>query len=332
MIMAGSKRILAIIICGLAIATPLLARAPQRNLQTIEEEQQFLYYFYEAQRLIHCNEIEQAKPIVEFCYLLNPDDATINNDMGYYAKDDGEDEKAIGFFQRAFQLNPDEYWYNYNVLLLQTENKKEQKTAIANLEKITKTNKTNAELYDLLQKAYVNTQQYRKALLLQDQIDTITGYNAMSAMQRYRINVMMKNNKQAIYEIDRYLAIDPNDYQFQVFRLQLYEQTHQPPHKMIPAYEAVFKIDPRNTMIMNNLAWNMALLRKDLLRAEQLSRTTIMREPTNPIYLDTYGWIMYLLGDCDSALFYIERAIQNSNGQADQEIKSHYREIKRKCK
>ena len=76
----------------------------------------------------------------------------------------------------------------------------------------------------------------------------------------------------------------------------------------------------------------MALLRKDLLRAEQLSRTTIMREPTNPIYLDTYGWIMYLLGDCDSALFYIERAIQNSNGQADQEIQSHYREIKRKCK
>ena len=101
---------------------------------------------------------------------------------------------------------------------------------------------------------------------------------------------------------------------------------------MIPAYEAVLKMDSRNILVMNNLAWNLCLIRKDLLRAEQLSRITIMREPTNPIYLDTYGWIMYLLGDCESALFYLQRAIENSTDEIDKEILSHYKQVQKKCK
>ena len=62
------------------------------------------------------------------------------------------------------------------------------------------------------------------------------------------------------------------------------------------------------------------------------SRTTIMRDPTNPIYLDTYAWIMHLLGDCEPALFYIKRAIEHSTEEIDKEIQQHYKEIKKKCK
>ena len=62
-------------------------------------------------------------------------------------------------------------------------------------------------------------------------------------------------------------------------------------------------------------------------KAEELSRITIMREPSNPIYLDTYGWIMYQLGDCQSALFYLERAIENSGEKVEKEIETHYKEV-----
>ena len=130
---------------------------------------------------------------------------------------------------------------------------------------------------------------YKKALKVQDNLDSINGYNAMSAMQRYRLNALMKNNQQAIYEIERYLEIEPENYQFQVFRMQLYEQTQQPPTKMIAAYDAILRMDPRNIVVMNNLAWNLCIGGGDLNRAEQLSHITIMREPTNPIYLDTYA-------------------------------------------
>jgi Tfp pilus assembly protein PilF len=143
---------------------------------------------------------------------------------------------------------------------------------------------------------------------------------------------MMRNNEQAIREIERYLEMDPDNYQFQVFRMQLYEQTQQPPTKMIPAYEAVLRMDSRNILVMNNLAWNLCLIHKDLLRAEQLSRTTIMREPTNPIYLDTYAWIMYKKGDYQTAFFYIQRALENATPEAKEEITMHYKAILKKLK
>ena len=114
--------------------------------------------------------------------------------------------------------------------------------------------------------------------------------------------------------------------------MQLYEQTQQPPIKMIAAYEAILKMDPRNIVVMNNLAWNLCISGGDLNRAEQLSRITIMREPSNPIYLDTYGWIMYNMGDCESAKFYIKRAIENSTENINKEIMSHYKTIEKKCK
>lgn len=299
---------------------------------SVEEEQQFLYYFYEAERLIQLQQIEQAKPVVEFCYALNPNDATINNYMGLYAQAEEQTDAMAMYFRRAYELNPQEYWYNHHVLLLQSDDKKIQQKAVKQMAKLAKKDTKNAELHGVLQKAYIVLKQYRQALDVQDRLDSINGYDAMSAMQRYRLNAMMKNNKQAIYEIERYLDIDPDNYQFQVFRMQLYEQTHQPPEKMVPAYEAVLRMDSRNIVVMNNLAWNLCLLGRNLMQAEELSRITIMREPSNPIYLDTYGWIMYQLGDCQSALFYLERAIENSGEKVEKEIETHYKEVKKKCK
>lgn len=299
---------------------------------SVEEEQQFLYYFYEAERLIQLQQIEQAKPVVEFCYALNPNDATINNYMGLYAQAEEQTDAMAMYFRRAYELNPQEYWYNHHVLLLQSDDKKIQQKAVKQMAELAKKDTKNAELHGVLQKAYIVLKQYRQALDVQDRLDSINGYDAMSAMQRYRLNAMMKNNKQAIYEIERYLDIDPDNYQFQVFRMQLYEQTHQPPEKMVPAYEAVLRMDSRNIVVMNNLAWNLCLLGKNLMQAEELSRITIMREPSNPIYLDTYGWIMYQLGDCQSALFYLERAIENSGEKMEKEIETHYKEVKKKCK
>ena len=299
---------------------------------SVEEEQQFLYYFYEAERLIQLQQIEQAKPVVEFCYALNPNDATINNYMGLYAQAEEQTDVMAMYFRRAYELNPQEYWYNHHVLLLQSDDKKIQQKAVKQMAKLAKKDTKNAELHGVLQKAYIVLKQYRQALDVQDRLDSINGYDAMSAMQRYRLNAMMKNNKQAIYEIERYLDIDPDNYQFQVFRMQLYEQTHQPPEKMVTAYEAVLRMDSRNIVVMNNLAWNLCLLGRNLMQAEELSRITIMREPSNPIYLDTYGWIMYQLGDCQSALFYLERAIENSGEKVEKEIETHYKEVKKKCK
>ena len=151
-------------------------------------------------------------------------------------------------------------------------------------------------------------------------------------MQRYRLNAMMKNNSQAIYEVERYLEEEPDNVQFQVFRLQLYEETKQPSEKMIEAYSALLRFDPRNWMLMNNLAWHLCISGGDLDRAEHLSRQTIMAEPSNPIYLDTYAWIMYMMGEYETAYFYIQRAMEYANQQTIKEVTEHRKAILKKLK
>lgn len=298
----------------------------------IERQQQFLYYFYEAQRRIQQEDIATAWELVQFCHALNPNDATVNNYMGVFLEAFKQSDEAVAYFQRAFELQPNEYWYQYSLYLLQSKDKRKEKTAIRQLEQVAKDNPKDEDVHTLLQKAYIHVGDYKAALQIQNQLDTIMGYNAMSAMQRYRLNALMKDNKQAIYEVDRYLEEDPDNMQFQVFRVQLYEETQQPAEKMVIAYSALLRFEPNNLMIMNNLAWALCISKQDLDRAEQLSRTTIMAAPSNPVYLDTYAWILYTKGDYETAHFYIQRAMEHATSETKKEITDHYNAIVKKLK
>lgn len=325
-----------IILCWGLLLCAITAVGKHHNMHTkldtltAEEQQQFLYYFYEAQRLIEKEDIDHAWELVQFCYELNPNDATINHQMSVFYEHFDNPTQALFHSQRAFELSPNEYWYTYNMYLLQSEKKQSDKLAINNLKQIANNNPKDEEIHTFLQKAYIHVGDYEQALLLQDQIDSIIGYNAMSAMQRYRLNVVLDNPKQAIYEVERYLEEEPSDVQFQIFRVQLYEETNQPSEKMIKAYSAILPYQPRNWVLLNNLAWHLCLSGEDLQQAEQLSRATIMAEPSNSVFLDTYAWIMYQLGDYTSAFFYIQRALENATLETREEVTAHYKAILKK--
>ena len=310
----------------------LLAKTTTKSELSVEEQQQFLYYFYEAQRLILKEEIEPAWELMQFCYTLKPNDATVNNYMGVFLDAQNRQEEAQTYFRRAYELQPTEYWYQYALYLLRSKDKKQEKLAIRNLERVAKAIPKDESVHNMLQKAYVHVGDYKRALALQDRIDSITGYNAMSAMQRYRLNAMLKNNNQAIHEVERYLDEDPDNMQFQMFRAQLYEETQQPSEKMVVAYTALLRFEPHNVMLMNNLAWHLCLSKIDLDKAEELSRSTIMSAPSNPTYLDTYAWIMYHKGDYQTAFFYIQRALEHATKDTKAEITEHYNAILKKLK
>ena len=323
-----------ILLITMALLGGVVLNLPVNAANTIsaEEEQQFRYYFYEAQRLIQKQEIAPAWELVQFCYALNPTDAAINNYMGMFLEVFDKKKEADTYFKRAFELDPNTYWYQHALYLLKSEDKKQEKIAIRNLEKVAKANTKNEDVHTMLQQAYIHVKDYKRALGVQDCLDSIVGYTSMSAMQRYRLNAMMRNSKQAIYEVERFLEEEPDNMQFQVFRAQLYEETHQPSEKMIVAYTALLRFDPRNLMLQNNLAWHLCISRHDLQRAEQLSRTTIMSEPSNPIYLDTYAWIMYMMGEYETAYFYIQRAMEYANQQTIKEVTEHRKAILKKLK
>lgn len=96
-------------------------------------------------------------------------------------------------------------------------------------------------------------------------------------------------------------------------------------------YDEVLKIDPYNVGALNNYSYYLTLSKKDLDKAETMSRKTLDIEPNNSTYLDTYAWVLFNKGVYLEAKFIIEQAISNLNRDEADEIFDHYGDILFKC-
>lgn len=66
-------------------------------------------------------------------------------------------------------------------------------------------------------------------------------------------------------------------------------------------YDEALELDPDCTAVLNNYAYYLSEEGKSLRKALKMSRRSIELEPDNPTYLDTCGWILYLLGRPEEA-------------------------------
>lgn len=88
-------------------------------------------------------------------------------------------------------------------------------------------------------------------------------------------------------------------------------------------FEKYLALQPNDNVTLNSYAYYLAQKGRNLEKAEGMSRRTITEEPDNPHYLDTYAWILHLMGNDSEATKYIRRAMKNGGDTSD-EIKEHY--------
>lgn len=79
------------------------------------------------------------------------------------------------------------------------------------------------------------------------------------------------------------------------------------------AYDSCLVWKADNYGALNNYAYYLSELGQDLARAEQMSFKTIKAEPENPIYLDTYAWILFMEEKYEEAKVYIDQALANDS-------------------
>jgi tetratricopeptide (TPR) repeat protein len=97
------------------------------------------------------------------------------------------------------------------------------------------------------------------------------------------------------------------------------------------AYDSCLQWKDDNMGCLNNYAYFLSEEGKQLAKAEQMSFKTIKAEPKNATYLDTYAWILYMLGRYSEAKIYIDQALQNLDQSQDNSvIKEHADKIKQK--
>ncbi|MCQ2347603.1 MAG: tetratricopeptide repeat protein [Paludibacteraceae bacterium] len=293
---------------------------------TVEQRQQFVYYFYEAERLWQAEQYADAFALFDFCYALNPDDAMTNRYLGHIYRGSQLVPQSLPFYRRAWEAAPEECWNDYAVTLYNNGSAAQKAEAIRVMEQAGTSLPDDPDVWDRLRDAYIGVGQYKQAIHAQDQLDRVEGYSPYSAINRYRIYMMAQDTKKAIKAIEDYLQEDPTNVQFQLYRMQLYEMTGRPAKQLVPIYQTILKLDPYNALVLNNYAYQLATTKKgDLRLAEQMSAKAVQAEPNNPTYLDTYAWILYLTGQQTLAQLYMRQAISKLDGNGiPTEMLKHY--------
>lgn len=92
------------------------------------------------------------------------------------------------------------------------------------------------------------------------------------------------------------------------------------------AYERALEYFPHNASVLNNYAYFLSEEERDLERALTMSSEAIQLERNNSTYLDTYAWILYLLGRPQEAQTYMRQALSLDRTKSP-ELPLHYGDI-----
>jgi tetratricopeptide (TPR) repeat protein len=138
----------------------------------------------------------------------------------------------------------------------------------------------------------------------------------------YRLNYTMALTLQrlndlqsAIKHYEHALEFNPTDLSL-ISSMALAYNSNKQYKESNDMYEKALRFDPDNALLLNNYAYNLSTRGENLEKALDMSRRAVNKEPGNPSYLDTFGWIFYMMKDYKSALEYIERAVSINGSNA----------------
>jgi len=102
-------------------------------------------------------------------------------------------------------------------------------------------------------------------------------------------------------------------------RLSMYQQSDS-------LYRILIKEDPDNYLVLNNFSYYLAIRGESLDEARAMSYRTIIENPENGTFLDTYAWVLYKAGEYKEAEKYINKALQKG-GLNDPDVNEHAADI-----
>lgn len=92
------------------------------------------------------------------------------------------------------------------------------------------------------------------------------------------------------------------------------------------AYDKALAFDEDNINVLNNYSYFLSVEGRDLDRALVMASRVLEAEPSNPTYIDTYGWVLYRLGRYKEARTYLLKAIALDETPSA-EVLMHYGDV-----
>ncbi|GAB6282539.1 MAG: tetratricopeptide repeat protein [Ignavibacterium sp.] len=141
--------------------------------------------------------------------------------------------------------------------------------------------------------------------------------NDINALSSYGYTLNRLGNKEdAILYLKKALAIDSTNVNLLGTLGLIYDDTEQW-EQCDSIYSLALKIDSLNPTINNNYAYALSKRKIRLDEALKMAEIAIKAEPNNSSFLDTIGWIYFMLSDYEKAKNYIEESLQIGGERAE---------------
>jgi tetratricopeptide (TPR) repeat protein len=220
------------------------------------------------------NDFHSALDVALHLYsLYDEDDRVCFTIASLYAELD-QPANADSFFAKAANINPDDprYFTNWAFMLL---NQDDADRAAEILDRGTFHHPTSADIWSLLGSAYQQADQDSLAL---EALDVSLELDASNIGSYITLGF--------IYDLRGELD------------------------KAIEVYDQALTISPSDPLLLNNYAYLLAEARDRLSEAMEMVTRALEQSPESASYLDTKGWIYYVLGEYDSAKDFVEQALE----------------------
>ena len=131
--------------------------------------------------------------------------------------------------------------------------------------------------------------------------------NAISNFQFGNTNKVIEVLEQGLY----FVTNQDLKEQFYMFLGDAYHESGNS-EKAYDNYEKCLSLNPENSFVLNNYAYYLSLENKKLDKAAKMASKSVELDP-NENNLDTYGWVLYQLGEYEEALKYIQLSIEKTD-------------------
>lgn len=161
-----------------------------------------------------------------------------------------------------------------------------------------------------------------KALELFPTQPTLYLYKGISGLQ-------LKKNKEAIEALTDGGALVYNnqqlELQFDIYLGDAYNEQKEYT-RSDEFYEKALGLEPQNTYVLNNYSYYLSLRKEKLPKAREMARLVNTLEPNNASYEDTYGWILFCLGEYKEAQQWLDKSLSHG-GENDGTVLEHYGDV-----
>jgi tetratricopeptide (TPR) repeat protein len=220
----------------------------------------------------------------------------------------GQSEESEKLFKELLQENMDDYELHYYLGLVFADQGKIDFARIE-FEKALALEPTHKESWRELCMIFVREKNYHEALgIARRYTAALPELAAAWRMQGY-VESLMKRYPDAIGALKKAVALDTAD-SYAWFELgSAYERNNQY-DRAVKAFRKVLSLRPDDPATLNYLGYMWAEDSVHLDTAKAYLELALEQDPNNGAFLDSYAWVLYRLGNYDTAYVYLEKAVE----------------------